>query len=58
MAAEPAKIAAGVVVRDADGRQLWDDDLLARLDRLWPAARREVAVRCGLIQGSEAREEK
>ena len=25
LAAEPARIAGGVVVRDADGRQLWDD---------------------------------
>jgi vacuolar-type H+-ATPase subunit E/Vma4 len=49
-AAEPAKIAGGVVVRDAEGRQLCDDSLEARLQRFWPAARRQIAVQSGLIQ--------
>jgi V/A-type H+/Na+-transporting ATPase subunit E len=56
--AAPAKMTGGVIIRDADGRQFWDDSLLARLDRLWPAARRDVAVRTGLIQGAGVREEK
>jgi vacuolar-type H+-ATPase subunit E/Vma4 len=58
LAPEPAKIAGGVIVRDADGRQLCDESLAARLERLWPAARREIAVQSGLIQGGGAREEK
>ena len=47
----------GVVVRDAEGRQVCDDRLLARLARLWPAMRREVAVRAGLVPGSGPRKE-
>ncbi len=35
----------GVVVRDPDGRQVWDNRLAARLDRMWPALRRHVAGR-------------
>lgn len=48
-AAEPAKIEGGVIIRDADGRQMWDDSLAARLERLWPAMRCELAVRTGLL---------
>ena len=42
---EPAKIGAGVIVRDADGRQVWDDSFEARLERLWPELRLEIARR-------------
>jgi V/A-type H+-transporting ATPase subunit E len=49
IAADPAKVDGGVFVRDADGRQVWDDDLLARLERIWPAARREIATRTSLV---------
>lgn len=45
VAPKPAKIEGGVVVRDVEGRQVWDDSLAARLERLWPAARRAVASR-------------
>jgi vacuolar-type H+-ATPase subunit E/Vma4 len=47
-APEPAKIAAGVVVRDVDGRQLWDNSLESRLERFWPLLRREIGVRTSL----------
>jgi vacuolar-type H+-ATPase subunit E/Vma4 len=39
----------GVVIQDTDGRQLWDNRLAARLDRLWPALRRQVAVLTSLV---------
>ncbi|MBU6398981.1 MAG: hypothetical protein KGS61_01560 [Verrucomicrobia bacterium] len=39
----------GVIVRDATGHQVWDNRLLARLDRLWPELRRQVAVQLGLV---------
>ena len=45
VAPEPAPIEAGVLVRDADGRQEWDNSLAARLERLWPALRREIGAR-------------
>jgi vacuolar-type H+-ATPase subunit E/Vma4 len=58
LAAEPAKTQGGLVVRDADGRQFFDNSLQGRLARLWPAARREIAVRSNLIQAAGSGEEK
>ena len=43
----------GVLVRDAEGRQVVDNTLLARLERLWPALRRELAVATRLVLGAE-----
>ena len=43
IAAEAADIAGGVIVRDAEGRQVWDNSLDGRLKRLWPMLRREIA---------------
>jgi len=50
VAIEPgaAKVSGGVIVRDADGRQMWDNSFEARLQRTWPILRREIAVRSGL----------
>jgi vacuolar-type H+-ATPase subunit E/Vma4 len=58
LSAEPAKIQGGVLVRDADNRLYFDNSLQGRLDRLWPAARLEIAVRTRLIQAGGAGEEK
>ena len=44
IAAEAADIAGGVIVRDAEGRQFWDNSLGGRLKRLWPMLRREIAA--------------
>lgn len=49
LAAEPAPMAGGVIVRDAEGRQRWDNSVSARLERLWPALRRRVAEETGLL---------
>ncbi len=35
----------GPLVASADGRQIWDNRLLERLDRLWPGLRAQVAAR-------------
>ncbi|MBE3098532.1 MAG: hypothetical protein IMZ44_15565 [Planctomycetes bacterium] len=43
------KIQGGVVVRDDEGRQVWDNSLAARLARLWPALRCEIAAAAGLV---------
>ncbi|MCX5655105.1 MAG: V-type ATP synthase subunit E family protein [Planctomycetota bacterium] len=43
----------GVLVRDAEGRQVWDNTLPARLERLWPALRRDLAVATRLVSGAE-----
>lgn len=46
--AEPAPIIAGVLVRDAEGRQYWDNSLDARLRRMWPVLRSKIAEQLGL----------
>lgn len=50
---EPAKIAGGVIVRDPQGRQIWDNSLAARLDRLWPLLRNKIAEHLGLDNRAE-----
>jgi vacuolar-type H+-ATPase subunit E/Vma4 len=45
VADEPAKIEAGVLVCDAEGRQVWNNGLAARLERSWPALRQAIGVR-------------
>lgn len=44
-----AAIRSGVILRDAEGRQVWDNSLAARLERLWPALRCEIAAAGGLV---------
>jgi len=44
IAAEAADIAGGVIVRDAEGRQVWDNSLGGRLKRFWPMLRRQIAA--------------
>jgi len=53
----PAKNQGGVIVRDAEGRQVWDNTLPARLERLWPALRRDLAVATRLVSGAEPQKE-
>jgi V/A-type H+-transporting ATPase subunit E len=45
---QPAEIGGGVIVRDPEGRQVWDNSLEARLDRMWPLLRNEIADNLGL----------
>ena len=45
VAPEAAKIEAGVIIRDDEGRQVWDNSLGARLARLWPAIRQRIGAR-------------
>lgn len=49
----PAKIEGGVLVRDPQGRQVWDNSLAARLDRLWPQLRNRIAQYLGLDTRAE-----
>lgn len=44
----PADIRTGVIVRDPQGRQIWDNSYEARLRRLWPLLRNRVAEQLGL----------
>ena len=41
---EPAPIEGGLIVRSADGRLLYDNSFGARLRRLWPELRKELAA--------------
>ena len=34
----------GVIIRDAEGRQRWDNSLAGRLERFWPALRPEIGA--------------
>jgi vacuolar-type H+-ATPase subunit E/Vma4 len=52
IADEPAISEGGLVVQDAQGRQTWDNRLPARLERLWPELRRQIAVRASLVEGN------
>lgn len=38
-----------LLLQDAEGRVRWDNNLAARLQRLWPELRRQVAVRAALV---------
>ncbi len=38
----------GAVVLDADGRRVWDNQLPARLERLWPELRRQIVAQGSL----------
>jgi vacuolar-type H+-ATPase subunit E/Vma4 len=50
IAADPTVADDGVIVRDADGRRIWDNRLRSRLERLWPELRRQIAMRTGLVE--------
>ncbi len=41
-------ICNGVFIRDSQGRQIWDNRLEARLDRMWPLLRGTLAEHIGL----------
>lgn len=47
---DPSVADGGVIVRDAEGRQVWDNRLPSRLERMWPELRRLVAVKTGLLR--------
>ena len=47
--AEPAITDGGVILQDEQGRQSWDNSWPARLERLWPELRRQIAARTGLL---------
>ena len=51
--AVPADITAGVLIRDGEGRQIWDNRLDARLRRMWPLLRSRIAEQLGLSGNTE-----
>ena len=50
---QPSPIEGGVIVHDPQGRQLWDNSLEARLERMWPLLRSQIAEHMGLQANTE-----
>jgi V/A-type H+-transporting ATPase subunit E len=48
LSSEPT-ITPGVIIKDTAGRQICDNRLLARLERLWPALRPVIAIEVSLL---------
>jgi vacuolar-type H+-ATPase subunit E/Vma4 len=46
---EPGITGGGVVIEDSEARQVWDNRLVKRLERLWPELRRQIAVETSLV---------
>jgi vacuolar-type H+-ATPase subunit E/Vma4 len=46
---EPGITGGGVVIEDAEARQVWDNRLVKRLERLWPELRRLIAVEASFV---------
>ncbi|MDY0041366.1 MAG: V-type ATP synthase subunit E [Desulforhabdus sp.] len=46
----------GVIIEDAGARQVWDNRLLKRLERLWPELRRQIALQASLVPRTRAGE--
>jgi len=42
-----------LVIQDLEGRVMWDNSLSARLDRLWPELRRQIAIQTSLVLESK-----
>jgi vacuolar-type H+-ATPase subunit E/Vma4 len=53
VATYPTPIKGGVIVRDPQGRQIWDNSLDARLKRFWPSLRSQIADQMGLQANAE-----
>jgi vacuolar-type H+-ATPase subunit E/Vma4 len=51
---DPESRDAGPIVYGSDGGEFWDNRLTARLERLWPVMRREIAVRTALLEPVES----
>jgi len=52
-----AAIRGGVILRDDEGRQVWDNRFEARLARLWPGLRCEIAAAAGLVPAARRDQE-
>lgn len=48
-----ATVTGGPIVQNPDGSQVWDNRLGARLARLWPDLRQQIAQQSGLLEPDE-----
>jgi vacuolar-type H+-ATPase subunit E/Vma4 len=53
VATDPAMTNGGVIVQDAGNFRIWDNQLLPRLERLWPELRRQIAARTSLVENNQ-----
>jgi vacuolar-type H+-ATPase subunit E/Vma4 len=49
LADEPTITQGGLLIEDSEGRQVWDNRLSARLERMWPELRRQIALGASLV---------
>jgi vacuolar-type H+-ATPase subunit E/Vma4 len=40
---------SGIIVEDAETRQIWDNRLLKKLERMWPELRRQIAIEASFV---------
>jgi vacuolar-type H+-ATPase subunit E/Vma4 len=57
LAFNPTMDGGGFSVEDADASQIWDNGLLARLDRMWPELRRQIALGALFVPAVQSGEE-
>lgn len=38
-----------LIIQDGEGRQVWDNSPVVRLERLWPELRRQIAIQTSLV---------
>ena len=50
----PGITGGGVVVEDAEARQVWDNRFAKRLERLWPELRQQIAVEAAFVPKTES----
>ncbi len=49
---DPTIDEGGLIIQDAHGRQVWDNRLPMKLERLWPQLRQQIALHTSLVAGS------
>jgi vacuolar-type H+-ATPase subunit E/Vma4 len=54
LSADPDAGGGGVIVEDADVRQVCDNGLLTRLERMWPSLRRQIAQRASFVPKTQS----
>lgn len=51
---DPEMVQGGVIIEDAGVSQVWDNGLIARLERMWPELRWQIAEQASLVPGRES----
>jgi vacuolar-type H+-ATPase subunit E/Vma4 len=44
----------GVIVEDTEGRQVWDNRFMKKLERLWPELRRQIAMEASFVSKTKS----